>query len=171
MRSMGEPPSTVPVENAEAMGFEFPTTEATDLMIWGLEQLVADFVRAVMARRYPLTAEVLGKAYGLAPRQAQTVVSRARSDSIPPEGRLCLEVLRRMAAGTIPSIRGIPRTRWTRWLIAAVAGYDRDDWARDLPDLTPAERRALPVWHAAFKRDARECGWLDARADDATPDR
>jgi hypothetical protein len=61
-----------------------------------------------------------------------------------------------MAHGTLPSVRETPRTRTTRWLYGQVAGYDRDDWARDLPDLTPTERQALSTWHAAFRRDFRE---------------
>jgi hypothetical protein len=65
-----------------------------------------------------------------------------------------------MAAGTVPSVRETPQTKLTRWLLATVAGYDRDGWCRDLADLSEGDRRTLPVLNAIFGRDYRE--WLDA---------
>jgi hypothetical protein len=115
------------------MGYLFPSTPATPKQIAYLRRLMRDHLRNTLVCQYPeVSVDLLGDVMGLADRQAQTVVSKARNLDGTAEANLVLIVLHGMHTGELAGVRGTPKNMDTRWLFRTIYEFIIISY-RDLP--------------------------------------
>lgn len=161
MRPLHQPPRMLPDFSGQAMGYEFPRKRATPNQMQRLRRLVIDYLRKSVAVQTDFSSELLGEAFGLKERQAQTVVGKARQEARRMGGGhntwLVKSVLLGMHTRKIAGVLGTPHTTDTRHLFRLISELV-SDLERLLHWMPSTDQAAMRMWAAAFQVDYHE--WL-----------
>jgi hypothetical protein len=132
-------------DESRSMAFRFPDTPATQSQLRTLDKMMFEYLRLVTVKRNPeVSVELLGKLFSLGERQAQTVVSEARSTAGTADANLAVDVLHAMLARKIAGVRGTPKTMDYRWLFRLVYEFDSGSYRGVWPDDLYSEWIPLP---------------------------